>query len=75
MTVIELIKKLSEYPPDLDVIVSSDPEGNEHLMLDERMGTAYAEGDYRYEVCDEEDWDEEWKECPYPGDNCLVIGP
>lgn len=75
MTVKELIDKLAEFPPDLEVVVASDPEGNVHRMLDERMGACYAEGEYEYEVYDEDDWDEEERERPYPGDNCLVIGP
>ena len=63
MTVIELIKKLSEYPPDLEVVVSSDAAGNDHRPLSERMDTCYAvEGERTrsgatFDIVDEGDWE------------------
>lgn len=85
LTVIELIKALAEFPPDLEVVVSSDAAGNYHHFLSERMEPTYAEKNgSRYgglETCNEEDW-YDWVECrdldddtPFPGNNCLVIGP
>jgi hypothetical protein len=87
MTVIELIKKLAEFPPDLEVVVSKDPEGNAYLPLSESMWTCYAtEGEptrhgAELEVVPEDDWEDfaynhcDDEEEPFPGDNALVIGP
>ena len=79
MTVAELMAHLAQFPPDFQVVVASDAEGNSYYPLDERMGTYYAEGEYEKEIWTEEAWkwkcEEDGEERPFPGDNCLVVGP
>ena len=81
MTVKELIDRLAQYPPDLEVLVSRDAEGNGFSPLEDfgtylgRKENSTRHGD-EYSIIDEGDWDiEHDDEGPYPGDNCLVLWP
>lgn len=73
MTVKELIDRLANYPPDLDVIIQI---GHVRKLAESSVRPGFCTHDEiaLIENCwDEDEWD--WcKKEPYPGDNCLVIG-
>lgn len=79
MTVKELIEKLSEYPPDLEVVlpVTSQTMTRYFSLLSifklrsgwSSISKEYEQGTGFYT---KEDWEDDVKD-PYPGDNCLVI--
>jgi hypothetical protein len=50
MTVQELINELQLLDPDSDVILSSDPEGNDFLLLSDFTVGAYIEDGYYLDV-------------------------
>lgn len=84
VTVKELIEQLAELPPDLEVLVAKDGEGNDYRAFTGcSVGFAEKEekprrgGSYAYEFHQEEyyDVDPETEESDYPGDNTVVLWP
>lgn len=82
MTVKELIDTLAQLPPDLEVLLASDDEGNNLRTASGDWTMGYAERSEweGYRVVTEDDWDDycaaELDEPePYPGDNAVVLWP
>ena len=78
MTVKELLDHLAQLPPDLEVLVASDAEGNRFHPLDSRSMETFLGCPGRgstYDITTEEDWYYDGHDEPYPGDNCVVLWP
>lgn len=78
MTIIELIKKLSELPLDLEVLMASEKLGSSYFEGPKTISVGYVEEkNYAYAFHQEEyyDVDSETGESEYPGDNAVVLWP
>jgi hypothetical protein len=84
ITVKELIEQLAELPPDLEVLVAKDGEGNAFRTFTgcsvgfaEKEGEPRRDGRCDYEFYHEEYYsvDPETGESDYPGDNAVVLWP
>lgn len=82
LTVKELIEKLAELPPDLEVLVASDNAGNDFFPLEEfSIGFAEKEenprrgGHYAYEFHHEAAHDSPENTGEFPGENAVVLWP
>lgn len=77
MTVKELVDALAQLPPDLEVLIASDPEGNHfHAYNGKSMETFLgSKTGHGYEITSEDDWYYDGHDEPYPGDNVVVLWP
>lgn len=68
MTIKQLIKKLSQFPQEADVILASDPEQNQRALLDDVYGDVVYKKNSDLEEMYGDDLDIREKEMPEGGD-------
>jgi len=77
MKVKELIEQLQKLPQDIDVLLSSDEEGNSFNVYsgDTSVGVFDPEGGEWSAFTCKENWESDKDGAPYPGDNAVVLWP